>query len=91
MTWLDEQKSEMKIGWTSGKTAEQQMGTNFYDVGSLHRQEAMRQTSMQTDGLLLEYHRSALVQSCKESKQLENSAERRPVDHKDQDDHLDYI
>ena len=84
---------EMEMGRTYGKTPEQQMGTDFYNVGLPHRQKATRQTSKQMDGLLSEDHRNALVQSCKKSKQLENStervAERRAVDHEDQDDHVD--
>ena len=83
----------MEMGRTCGKTPEQQMGTDFYNVGPPHRKRAMRQTSKQMDGLLLEDRKSALVQSCKKSKQLENSteraAERRVVDHEDQDDHVD--
>ena len=63
------------MGRTCGKTPEQQMGTDFYNVGPPHRQKAMRQTSKQMDGLRLEDRRSALVQSCKESKRLENSTE----------------
>ena len=70
----------MEMGRTCGKTPEQQM-------------KATRQTSKQMDGLLPEDHRSALVESCKKSKHLENSteraAERRTVDHEDQDDHAD--
>ena len=83
----------MEMGRTCGKTPEEQMGTDFYHVGPPHRQKATRQTSKQMDGLLLEDRRSALVQSCKKSKQLENSteraAERRTLDHGDQDDHVD--
>ena len=79
----------MEMGRTCGKTPEQQMGADLYNVGPQHRQKATRQTSKQMDGLLLEDRRSALVQSCKESKQLENSteraAERRTVDDEDQD------
>ena len=84
---------EMEMGRTCGKTPEQHLGADFYNVGPLHRQKAMRQTSKQMDGLLQEDRRSALVQSCKKSKQLENSteraAERRTVDHEDQDNHVD--
>ena len=44
------------------------MDTYFYDVGPPHRQETTRQTKKQMSGLFPEYRRSALVQSCKESK-----------------------
>ena len=69
------------------------MGTDFYNLGPPHRQKATRQASKHMDGLLLEVRRSALVQSCKKSKQLENSteraAERRTVEYEDQYDHVD--
>ena len=71
-----------KWGGHVARTPEQLMGTNFYNVGPLHRQKATRQISKQMDGVLPKDRRSALVQSCKKSKQLENSreraAERRP-------------
>ena len=77
---------EMEMGTTCGKTPEQQMGADFYNVGPPHRQKATRH-------LVPGDRRSALVQSCKKSKQLENSteraAERRTVDH--EDDHVDYL
>ena len=83
----------MEMGRTYGKTPEQWMGTDFYNMGPPHRQKSTRQTSKHMDVLLLEDRRSALVQSCKESKQLENSteraAERRPINDEDQDDHVD--
>ena len=83
----------MEMGRTCGKTPEQHMGTDFQNVGPPHRQNATRQTSTQIDGLILEDCRSALVQSCKKSKQLENSteraAERRTLDLEDQDNHVD--
>ena len=66
----------MEMGRKCGKTPKQQMGTDFYNGGSLHGQKAMRQTSKQMDGLIPEDRRGALVQSCKKSKQLENSTER---------------
>ena len=83
----------MEMGRTCSKTPEQQMGTDFYILGPPRRQKTMRQTSKQMDGLLPEDRRSALVQSCKKSKQLENStgraAERRPINDEDQDDHVE--
>ena len=45
-------------------------GRRFLQCGIPHRQKETRQISKQMDGLLPEDRRSALVQSCKKSKQL---------------------